>query len=141
MNWYKYNALTDTERQSLQDLGGSNVVEEINIGGYDLFLATVPPVMAGLPEYQIGLKRQDLDISTPERQFEKQDIKIPEEDPISILRQMQDKIGNWINQYGSLLAASMNPDKNKQYLSLLSSLGFSVDNIDLGHGTGFIINQ
>jgi hypothetical protein len=143
MNWYKQSALTDQERQSLEGaLPGSRIIEETNIGGYDLFISTTPSFsLPQLPKHQIGIKREDLDIGRPESQFEQQDIKMPEEDVASILDQIRIKIQNWISQYGPLLAASMNPHKNKQYSSLLSMLGFSISSIDLGGIEGLVISS
>tara|TARA_Y100000034_G_scaffold35804_1_gene43951 strand:+ start:216 stop:740 length:525 start_codon:yes stop_codon:yes gene_type:complete len=142
MNWYKYSILTDQERQSLENTHpGSRIIEEVNIGGYDLFISTIPSSpMPQLPAYQIGLKREDLDMSAPQAQFGQQDFQIPEQNVTSILQQMQNKINAWLSQYGPLLAASMNPKKNKQYALMLQRLGFSINSIDLGGIKGLIIN-
>jgi len=70
-------------------------------------------------------------MSTPEAQFEKQEIKLPQEDYMSVIDKMRDQIRQWIDQYGPLLAASMNADKNTKYNSILSSMGFSVNQVNM----------
>jgi len=132
-NWYrqvKVSALTDMERRSLEAPGGK-IEQEVNIGGYDLFISSLPFFGENMPRYQIGIKREDLDISTPEAQFEKREIKLPQEDYTLVVDKMQNQIRQWINQYGPLLAASMNADKNTKYNSILSSMGFSVNQVNM----------
>jgi len=134
MSWYKQvktSALTDRERSSLEAPGGK-IEQEVNIGGYDLFLSSLPFFGdENLPKYQIGIKREDLDMSTPEAQFEKQEIKIPQKDYMSVVDKMREQIRQWINQYGPLLAASMNSNKNDKYNSILSSMGFSIQQVNI----------
>ena len=134
MSWYKeikVSALTDRERSSLEAPGGK-IEQEVNIGGYDLFLSSLPFFGdENLPKYQIGIKRVDLDMSTPEAQFEKQEIEIPQEDYMSVVDKMREQIRQWINQYGPLLAASMNSNKNDKYNSILSSMGFSIQQVNI----------
>jgi len=134
MSWYKeikVSALTDRERSSLEAPGGK-IEQEVNIGGYDLFLSSLPFFGdENLPKYQIGIKREDLDMSTPEAQFEKQEIEIPQEDYMSVVDKMREQIRQWINQYGPLLAASMNSNKNDKYNSILSSMGFSIQQVNI----------
>jgi ankyrin repeat protein len=132
-NWYtktKTSALTNIERSSLEAPGGK-IEQEVNIGGYDLFISSLPFFGENMPRYQIGIKREDLDISTPEAQFEKREIKLPQEDYTLVVDKMQNQIRQWINQYGPLLAASMNADKNTKYNSILSSMGFSVNQVNM----------
>jgi hypothetical protein len=135
MNWFKTAALSLKEKKSLEGLSGYSVFEEHNIDGYDIFIAKSPySMMSLLPKYQIGLKREDLMLATPNDAFNKQEIKIPDIDPNVTLEKIKDLIQGWLSSYGDLLAASMNPAKNRTYISLLKHLGFNIVNINF-HGS------
>ena len=131
MNWYSKLAAISPETSGHLHEEGWQIVDSVITQGYDLYLFQSESFVAEmiakalnltLPVYQIGIQREDTDFGNIEQQHQK--FKIPRIPNIFKLQsEMKNKIAEWINKYGKLVAASHNANKNKKYSKLLSVLG------------------
>lgn len=111
----KSSAISDEQKNNLAQYG-YEVVEEAEVGGYDLVLTHFPLLDA----YHLALQRKGLDFSDPEQQMQK----IPGGVDADMTKAIP-VINQWIKKYKELWVAGNNPSKTPVYLKILKRLGYS----------------
>jgi hypothetical protein len=100
---------------------GYTVVDEAEVGGYDLVLTHFPLLNC----YHLALQAMGQDFSSPEQQM----TKIPG----AIKGNMLDAIpviDRWVKQYGELWVGGNNPSKMPVYRKILERLGYPLEDMD-----------
>ena len=116
-------ALTPEDKEKIETLGGGYVIEEAEVGNYDLALIGTDLI----PNfYQIGMQRHGLSMADPQQQMEKQPMEKFPVDWRQQVKDMQAVVDKWLDKYGRLYTASHNPEKTAQYIKLLKRLGYHV---------------
>lgn len=100
-------------------LSGDEIVEEREIGDYEVFLLKSGQV-SGI--YSIGLQRKGEDAFNPIIQ----QTKIPNSRGGGSLLELKHTIQEWTNKYGELMVGTENPDRLKQYMRLIKRLGLNL---------------
>jgi hypothetical protein len=119
-SWYKTAILSDMAKQKLN--AHHQIMEERNIGGYDIVLIKVIP----LNIYQIGLQQENLDFTDVSSQMQK----IKPETPMNGIKQLiaglKEVINAWKATYGKLYVISTNEAKQEKFKSILSKMGYAL---------------
>ncbi len=103
--------------QQLFQMSGNEVIEEVDIGDYELYLTYSHPL--GL--YQMGMQRAGQDFTDEQQQAERVTPKLWGSFD---RRAFKTTVQRWLSQYHLLLVASHNSAKTKLYGIALRALGF-----------------
>lgn len=95
---------------------GQEVVEEVTIGDYDLFVT----YDRNFGVYQVGMQRLGMDASDIEQQAEQQ----KQQHGRGSRAEVRAVVQGWVDKYHLLIIGSMNPAKTEKYVRLLKALGF-----------------
>lgn len=116
----KQSKITDEQKKNLNQFG-YELVEDVEVGGYDLALTHFPLLGA----YHLALQRQGQDFSSPEQQMTKIPGGISADMTLAI-----PTIDKWIKKYKELWIGGDNPSKIPVYEKILKRLGYTPDKMD-----------
>ena len=120
MKIYKVSAVTEEAKERLRQY--HEIIDEKNIGGYDIVLVKVVP----LNIYQIGLQHEGQDFTDIPSQMQK----IKPENNISGIKQLLTDlkvvINTWKDAYGKLYIISTNEAKQDKFKSVLVRMGYAL---------------
>jgi hypothetical protein len=117
----KANPVSDDQKESLSQYG-YEVVDEVEIGEYDLVLTLFPL----LGSYNLALQRQGMDFSDPGQQMTKTPATLGVNLTLAI-----PFIDDWIRKYGTLWVGGNNPHKMRVYEKILTRLGYTMEKGEL----------
>lgn len=120
----KINEITDAQKSFFSNMG-FKIVEEFNIGEYDLVLLHHSMYMQLLGTgYTVGLQRKGRDFTSPEDQHIKRSI-----DSLDLhdLKLSLNAVINWISKYGVISVGSFNERKGVFYEKVFKRAGINVE--------------
>ncbi len=127
MNWYKKANIKNESLNLLKELD-SEIVEHVNVEGYDLILTAGPQYFHDFDNspymYQLAIQKEDSDFTSIEQQFEKKPFtQMP--NLTTLIDTLKSTISGWIQNYGRLYLGSFNEARNPKYMNILRYLGYS----------------
>jgi hypothetical protein len=112
--------------QQYMDRMGINLIDQLEIGVYGLYLMKTPE-LGNIPSmYQIALNKRDLSIMDYSNHYKKITVK-GEKFPLSSIKEMKNKIVQWQQEYDPIIFASANPAKTKTYAKILNRMGLGLE--------------
>lgn len=115
-------AVSDEDKEILENVGGSYVVDEREVGDYDVILVGTDLI----PDfYQIGMQRKGMSMVDVGQQMDSQTPTAPAGGWRAVFG-IKPVIDGWLRQYGKLYLGSHNPDKTRKYIQILRMFGYKV---------------
>jgi hypothetical protein len=118
MKIYKISAITDGAKERLRQ--HHQIIDEKNIGGYDIVLIKVVP----LNIYQIGLQQENLDFTDVPSQMQKIKPETSIQGIKKLLEDLKGVINAWKDTYRKLYIISTNESKQEKFKNVLSKMGY-----------------
>jgi hypothetical protein len=118
VNWmHKISQISEDMRKNIEKFG-FEVIECKKINQYNICLA----FLNGPDIYQIGISTENLDFTDISHQHQK--YKYTGDFDISTISKIGDLIKSWTQNFQPIYIGSMNNNKTKKWLNVLSYLGF-----------------
>lgn len=107
--------------EQLFQMSGNEVVEEVNIGDYELYLTRIQVPGQRAKMYQMGMQRTGQDFTDPQQQMERV---TPRLWGSFDRRAFKTTVQRWLDQYHLLVVSSLSSTKTRLYGMALRAMGF-----------------